>query len=162
MPYVYQFGTISQRLCSYLRVGTSIIFSNLSPQQFAHFCWINHNYIWIVIQKLFSESKTQLHIANLGYISDISPIMCIQRPNGCNTIMAGNQNRDWKTFKLFIFTLYYYTVYSIYDSMTFLLTHNVAHSTRHSFRPKTNNQPIKKFLSLAFSWVKVVKNWTSF
>ena len=47
-------------------------------------------------------------------------------------------------------------------SMTLLLTHNVAHSTRHSFRPKTNNQPIKKFLSLEFSWVKVVKNWTSF
>ena len=35
--------------------------------------------------------------------------------------------------------------------MTSLLTHNVAHSTRHSFRPKTNNQPLKKFLSLAFS-----------
>ena len=47
-------------------------------------------------------------------------------------------------------------------SMTSLLTHNVAHSTRHSFRPKTNNQPIKKFLSLAFSCVKVFKNWTSF
>ena len=43
-------------------------------------------------------------------------------------------------------------------SMTSLLMHNVAHSTRYSFRPKTNNQ----FLSLAFSWVKVVKNWTSF
>ena len=49
-----------------------------------------------------------------------------------------------------------------YISMTSLLTHNVAHSTRHSFRPKTNNQPLKKFLSLAFSCVKVVKNWTSF
>ena len=38
-------------------------------------------------------------------------------------------------------------------SMTTLLTHTVAHSTRHSFRPKTvgNNQLIKKFLSLAIS-----------
>ena len=36
-------------------------------------------------------------------------------------------------------------------SMTSLLTHNVAHSTRHYFRPKTNIQPIKKILSLAFS-----------
>ena len=44
------------------------------------------------------------------------------------------------------------------DSMTSLLTHTVAHFTRPSFRPKTNNQPIKKFLSLAVSWVKVVKN----
>ena len=26
--------------------------------------------------------------------------------------------------------------------MTSLLTHNVAHSTSHSFRPKTNNQPL--------------------
>ena len=35
-------------------------------------------------------------------------------------------------------------------SMTSHLTHDVAHSTRHSFRPKTNDQPFKKFLSLAF------------
>ena len=33
--------------------------------------------------------------------------------------------------------------------MTQLLTYTVAHSTRPSFRPKTNNQPTKKFLSLA-------------
>ena len=44
------------------------------------------------------------------------------------------------------------------SSMTSLLTHTVAHSTRPSFRLKTNNQPLKKFLSLAVSWVKVVKN----
>ena len=37
-------------------------------------------------------------------------------------------------------------------SMTQLLTHSVAHST------KTNNQSIKKYFSLAVSWVKVVKN----
>ena len=36
-------------------------------------------------------------------------------------------------------------------SMTQLLTHTVAHSTMPSFRPKTNNQPIKKFLSLALT-----------
>ena len=38
---------------------------------------------------------------------------------------------------------------SLQVSMTSLLTHNVTHSTRHSFRPKTNNQLLKKFLSLA-------------
>ena len=43
-------------------------------------------------------------------------------------------------------------------SMTSLLTHTVAHSTRPSFRLKTNNQPLKKFLSFSVSWVKVVKN----
>ena len=43
-------------------------------------------------------------------------------------------------------------------SMTSLLTHSVAHSTRPSFRPKINNQPLKKFLSLMVIWVKVVKN----
>ena len=32
-------------------------------------------------------------------------------------------------------------------SMTSLLTHTVTHSTRHSFRPKTNNQPLKIFKS---------------
>ena len=42
-------------------------------------------------------------------------------------------------------------------SMTSLLMHTVAHSTEPSFRPKINNQPLKKLLSLAFSWVKVVK-----
>ena len=40
---------------------------------------------------------------------------------------------------------------SIDISMTSLLTHNVARSTRPSFRPKTNNQPLKKLLSLAVS-----------
>ena len=50
-----------------------------------------------------------------------------------------------------------YTDVSAKGSMISLLMHNVAHSPRHSFRPKTNNQPIKKFLSLAFSCVKVVK-----
>ena len=49
----------------------------------------------------------------------------------------------------------------MYISLTSLLTHNVAYSTRHSFRPKINNQALKKFLSLAVSWIKVVKNWTS-
>ena len=29
-------------------------------------------------------------------------------------------------------------------SMTLLLTHTVAHSTRPSYRPETNNQPTKK------------------
>ena len=48
--------------------------------------------------------------------------------------------------------------HNICTSMTSLLTHIVAHSTRPSFRPKINNQPLKKFLSLAVSWVKVVKN----
>ena len=42
--------------------------------------------------------------------------------------------------------------------MTSLLTHTVAHTTRPSLWPKTNNQPLKKFLSLVVSWVKVVKN----
>ena len=56
----------------------------------------------------------------------------------------------------------FFIAINISSSMTSLLTHNVVHSTRHSFWPKTNNQPFKTFLSLAFSWVKVVKNWTSF
>ena len=46
--------------------------------------------------------------------------------------------------------------------MTSLLTHTVTHITSYSFRRKTNNQPLKKFLSLSVSWVKVVKNWMSY
>ena len=44
-----------------------------------------------------------------------------------------------------------HSVEDIKGSMTSLLTHTVAHSTRPSFRLKTNNQPLKKFLSLAVS-----------
>ena len=36
-------------------------------------------------------------------------------------------------------------------SMTQLLTHTIAHSTRPSFSPQNNNQPTKKFLILAVS-----------
>ena len=46
----------------------------------------------------------------------------------------------------------------VLNSMTSLLMHTVAHSTRPSFRLKTNNQLLKKFSSLAVSWVKVAKN----
>ena len=42
-------------------------------------------------------------------------------------------------------------------SMTQLWKHTVAHSTMPSFRPKANNQPIKKFFSIATTWVNVVK-----
>ena len=41
--------------------------------------------------------------------------------------------------------------------MTSLLTHTVVHSTRPFYRPKATNQPLKKFLSLAVRWVKVIK-----
>ena len=41
-----------------------------------------------------------------------------------------------------------FTLVGTFYSMTQLSTHTVAHSTRPSFRPKTNNQPTKKFLSL--------------
>ena len=53
-------------------------------------------------------------------------------------------------------------IYWLLLIMTTRLTHTVAHSTKPSFRPKTNNQPLKKFLSPGLSWAKVVKNWTSF
>ena len=42
-------------------------------------------------------------------------------------------------------------------SMTSLLMHTVAHSNRPSYRPKINHQPLKKFLSLAVTSVKVVE-----
>ena len=52
---------------------------------------------------------------------------------------------------------YQYWLYKI-DGMNSILTHTVAHSTMSWFGPKTNNQPLKKFLCFAVSWVKVVKN----
>jgi hypothetical protein len=53
-----------------------------------------------------------------------------------------NEGKEFCTTVCFTYTL---------GSMTTLLTHTVAHSTKSSFRPKTNNQPLKKFLSLALS-----------
>ena len=41
-------------------------------------------------------------------------------------------------------------------SMTQLFTHSVAHSNKPSSWPKTNNQPLKKFLSLELFWVPMV------
>ena len=40
-------------------------------------------------------------------------------------------------------------------SMTTLLTHTVRHSTKPCIRPKTSNQPLKKFLSLAVKLSKM-------
>ena len=54
--------------------------------------------------------------------------------------------------------LLYYT----YFSMTTLLIQTVPQFTKHSFRPKTNNHPIKMFSSLAGSWVNVHRNWMPF
>ena len=42
--------------------------------------------------------------------------------------------------------------------MTTLITHTVAHSTKPSFMPKTNNQPPKKFSVLGLVEQKVAKN----
>ena len=61
----------------------------------------------------------------------------------------------WVIFPIFVALSEYI---DLIFSMTTLLTHTVAHSTKPSFVPKTNNQPPKKFLSLALSWAKVVKN----
>ena len=45
--------------------------------------------------------------------------------------------------------LLFLLVFFKYNSMTSLLTHTVARSTSCYFRLKTNNQPLKMFLSLA-------------
>ena len=61
----------------------------------------------------------------------------------------------FKNASVVVFQLYFC---SLQDSMTSLLTHTVAHSNRPSYRPKINHQPLKKFLGLAVSCVKIVKN----
>ena len=56
------------------------------------------------------------------------------------------------------------SVQCMLHSMTSLLTYTVAHSTRPSYSPKVDNQPLKKFLSLVVSWVndvKMAKFWLS-
>ena len=46
--------------------------------------------------------------------------------------------------------------------MAQFLKHSVSHFIKLPARPKTYSQSIKRFLSLAVSWVKVVKKWVSF
>ena len=82
-----------------------------------------------------SQSLYEFAIQNLYYIMRTNLL------NWCNLVSSSKN-----------------VVFYAFFSMTSLLTHTVAHSTRPSFRLKTNNQPLKKFLSLAVSWVKVVKN----
>ena len=89
-----------------------------------------------------------------------------------NIIQAGREYGDnihpeVKTFSLVTspdmapgFHVLVYTslpIHSKYFNMTQLLTHTVAHSTRPSFRLKTNNLSTKKFFSLVVTWVKVFK-----
>ena len=106
--------------------------------------WIHH----------FSRRKT------------ISPSCALFVPRVAHEILTG---KKWKiqhitgTYTLYIPFKFFWASWAWnHISMTSLWTHTVAHSTRPSFRPKTNNQPIKKFLSLVVSWVKVIKNLTSF
>ena len=63
----------------------------------------------------------------------------------------------WLLIQIHSRTLCTLTVLWLSNTMTSLLTHTVAHSTRPSFRPKNNNQSTKKFLSLGVNWVKVIK-----
>ena len=64
-------------------------------------------------------------------------------------------------YESFLYTLFYMFTFELhmphtYFSMTTLLTHTVAHSTKPSFRPKTNNQPLKKsFAQLS----KICQKW---
>ena len=52
----------------------------------------------------------------------------------------------------------YFSMHNIEHSMTQLLSHTIAHFTGPSFMLKANNQPYKKILDVAFSWVNIVKN----
>ena len=56
-----------------------------------------------------------------------------------------------ETFSFFVTPLQALPSPHILASKTSLLTHTVAHSTRSSFRLKTNNQPLKTFLILSVS-----------
>ena len=60
----------------------------------------------------------------------------------------------WKNerpYGIIVMNLVHCGDYDINLSMTTLLTHTVAHSSKPSFRPKTNNQSLKKFLSFVLS-----------
>ena len=69
--------------------------------------------------------------------------------NVSNTIISVQNLKDLKNKVTFANIVFMSS--GQYSSMTTLLSHTVAHSTKPSFMPKTNNQPPKKFLSLALS-----------
>ena len=77
--------------------------------------------------------------------------------HGALNIWTGRLSKSQQTKRAC--DLHTYSTFDSYDmnpSMTQLLTHTIAHSTRPSFSLQDNNQPTKKFLILEVSWVKVV------
>ena len=83
-------------------------------------------------------------VTSLGIMLPIVVFQAVQEPTNqkAGPKMAQIRNLSGEHFL-------YVTKLSI--SMTTLLTHTVAHSTKPSFWPKTNNQPHKNFSSLALS-----------
>ena len=81
-------------------------------------------------------------------------LQCPQSPVPLMWICVTGSTLEKKIIYLYVEKLFQQKTDTKSFSMTSLLTHNVKHSTRHSFRPKTNNHPINKFFSFAVSWVK--------
>ena len=84
-------------------------------------------------------------------VSSISYYYCTT-PGLLCTLVQQRAQRDFITFEHPVPTP------GVQVSMTSLLMNTVAYFTRPSFMSKSNNQPLKKFSSLAVSWVKVVIN----
>ena len=67
----------------------------------------------------------------------------------------------WKHYFLFIchwtLEIIQFIRFEMHSSMTSLLRHIVAHSSRHSFRTKTDNHPIKNSINLEFTWAKILQ-----
>ena len=77
----------------------------------------------------------------------------------CTVVEGSKEIFKNRHINIYIFiSISYIYIHFLFVGMTSLLTNTVAHSTRSSFRLKTNNQPRIKVLSLTVGWVKVVKN----
>ena len=120
----------------------------MSCQQIIRWCWsFCIRYLWqgwsvpLVSKSWCKLGNAELHVSFCLWLSQLSTKFQISE-------------KLWPCRAVLLI----YTVHSKLISMTSLLMHTVAHSTRPSYRPKINNQLLKKFLSLVCSLVKV-KNW---
>ena len=96
------------------------------------------------------EMNVTTLIENGQFYEAVLPLPTCRSNSGCRTVIQP-KDKTAQPEPSFNLNDGFHIHSEVNFSMTTLLTHTVAHSTKPSFMPKTNNQPPKKFLSLALS-----------
>ena len=120
---------------------SNITILNLFALQTWHFKW------WILCVAR-THDNWHLKIIICFFVTPSIPIKVSRYFHLPNKWIGRNKQAGFYSLQILINGQGFKSTYHEYYSMTTLLTHTVAHSTKPSFRSKTNNQPLKKFLFL--------------